>query len=76
MNFKVKFKEETPSFNVKFGWDNGEFEAGKAEGAKSEYDRFWDGYQENGNKISYRFAFYGSSWNDTTFHPKYPIKMY
>ena len=31
MNFKVKFKEETPPFNVKFGWDNGEFEAGKAE---------------------------------------------
>ena len=29
MNFKVKFKEETPPFNVKFGWDNGEFEAGK-----------------------------------------------
>ena len=48
------------------------FEAGK----KSEYDTFWDVYQENGNKISYRFAFYGSSWNDTTFHPKYPIKMY
>ena len=29
MNFNVKFKEETPPFNVKFGWDNGEFEAGK-----------------------------------------------
>ena len=32
MNFKVKFKEETPPFNVKFGWDNGEFEAGKQSG--------------------------------------------
>ena len=32
MNFNVKFKEETPSFNVKFGWNNGEFEAGKQSG--------------------------------------------
>ena len=48
------------------------FEAGK----KSEYDTFWDVYQENGNKISYRLAFFGSGWNDTTFHPKYPMKMY
>ena len=32
MNFKVKFKEETPPFNVKFGWNNGEFEAGKQSG--------------------------------------------
>ena len=48
------------------------FDAGK----RSEYDTFWDSYQENGNKISYRLAFFGSGWNDTTFHPKYPIKMY
>ena len=31
MNFKVMFKEEAPKLDVKFGWDNGEFEAGKAE---------------------------------------------
>ena len=48
------------------------FDAGK----KSEYDTFWDSYQENGNKISYRLAFFGSGWNDTTFRPKYPMKMY
>lgn len=48
------------------------FEAGK----KSEYDTFWDSYQENGNKIAYRLAFFGSGWNDTTFRPKYPMKMY
>ena len=48
------------------------FDAGK----KSEYDTFWDSYQENGNKVAYRLAFFGSGWNDTTFHPKYPIKMY
>ena len=48
------------------------FDAGK----KSEYDTFWDSYQENGNKIAYRLAFFGSGWNDTTFRPKYPMKMY
>ena len=32
MNFKVTFKEETPSFKAKFGWNNGEFEAGKQSG--------------------------------------------
>ncbi len=48
------------------------FDAGK----KSEYDTFWDSYQENGNKVAYRLAFFGSGWNDTTFRPKYPMKMY
>ncbi len=48
------------------------FDAGK----KSEYDTFWDSYQENGNKVAYRLAFFGSGWNDTTFKPKYPMKMY
>nr|DAI53590.1 MAG TPA: hypothetical protein [Caudoviricetes sp.] len=47
-----------------------------AAGKRSEYDTFWDSYQENGNKISYRLAFFGSGWNDTTFKPKYPMKMY
>ena len=73
MNFKVTFKEETPPFNVKFGWNNGEFEAGKAEGAKSEYDRFWDVYQENGNMTYYAYAFAGVGWTQSVFKPKYNI---
>ena len=41
-------------------------------GVKSEYDRFWDNYQKNGEPMSYAMAF-GSKWDDITFKPKYPI---
>lgn len=46
------------------------FEAGK----KTQYDAFWDRYQENGNRTDYRYAFSGIGWTDETFKPKYPIK--
>ena len=38
------------------------------------YDTFWDNVQENGNRVEYLESFYGKSWNDTTFKPKYDIK--
>ena len=72
MNFKVKFKEETPPFNVKFGWNNGEYEAGKAEGVKSEYDRFWGIVQSKSierNEFMYMFAYWAWEYGD----PKEPI---
>ena len=47
------------------------YEKGKSEG--SNYDEFWDVYQENGNRGSYECAFYGQGWNDITFKPKYNI---
>ena len=43
------------------------FEAGQ----KSEYDRFWDGFQDYGNRRDYDSAFI--NWNDETFKPKYDI---
>lgn len=43
------------------------FEAGK----QAEYDRFWDSYQQNGNRTEYIGAFSGSGWNSETFKPKY-----
>lgn len=46
---------------------------GYAAGEKHEYDRFWDAYQENGNKTNYESAFHGTGWNDETFKPKYNI---
>ncbi len=46
------------------------YEAGK----KSEYDKFWDAFQNNGNKTNYYVAFYGPSWNNDNFKPKYLIK--
>lgn len=44
------------------------YEAGK----KSEYDEFWDNYQDNGLKEHYSYAF--AQWNKNTFQPKYDIK--
>lgn len=52
------------------------YEAGK----KTEYDAFWDAFQENGKRINYYQAFgFGdgaaqSPWNNQNFKPKYPIK--
>ena len=46
------------------------FEAGK----KSEYDTFWDEYQEKGAPHMHHYKFAGTKWNDNTFKPKYDIK--
>ena len=45
-------------------------------GKKSEYDRFWDAYQENGNRTDYSNAFSGFGWTRETFKPKYDIPAY
>jgi hypothetical protein len=47
------------------------FEAGK----KSQYDDFWDNYQDYGNRTDYQYAFAGASWGkQIIFKPKYDIK--
>ena len=43
------------------------YEAGK----KSEYDAFWDSFQDNGQRTQYPYAFY--VWGAKHFKPKYPI---
>lgn len=43
-------------------------------GKKSEYDSFWDNFQQNGNRTDYSYAFMTEGWNDTNFKPKYPLK--
>lgn len=45
------------------------YEAGK----KSEYDRFWDIYQDEGNPMRYYATFSGAGWTDENFKPKYNI---
>lgn len=45
------------------------YEAGK----KSEYDAFWDAYQDYGKRTDYKVSFSGSGWNNSTFKPKYDI---
>ena len=51
--------------------ENGQkiYDAGK----KAEYDAFWDGYQLEGKRIDYQYAFGSVGWNDETFKPKYDI---
>lgn len=42
-------------------------------GKQAEYDRFWDKFQQNGNRTDYAFAFAGAGWNSETLKPKYPV---
>lgn len=50
---------------------------GKAQGIeigqKSEYDRFWDAFQQNGQRTAYNSAF-GGQWTPEIWKPKYPIR--
>ena len=43
-----------------------------AAGKKAEYDTFWDGLQDYGNRDSYAYAFV--RFSDEMFYPKYDIK--
>lgn len=49
------------------------YQRGMTDGAKSEYDRFWDNIQENGKQMNYRYTF--TNWNDRLFYPKYNLNM-
>lgn len=49
----------------------GEYNEGYAAGVKSEYDRFWDAFQDNGARTSYSRAFKG--WRQDCFKPKYDL---
>lgn len=42
-----------------------------AAGEESEWERFWDVYQENGRKQSYPYGFY--NWKTGAYNPKYDI---
>lgn len=42
-------------------------------GQKSEYDRFWDAYQNYGKKYNYDQAFGYGNWSDDSYNPKYPL---
>lgn len=52
----------------------GIYEEGFEAGKKSEYDAFWDSYQEYGNRTTtYEYAFARNGWTDVTFKPKYDL---
>ena len=44
---------------------------GKKQGAKEEYDRFWDGFQNYGNRTDYTYGF--MNWGSEYIRPKYKI---
>ncbi len=46
------------------------YEAGK----KAECDRFWDAFQNNGNRTDYANAFSYFNFNDSIYNPKYPLR--
>ena len=54
---------------------NNPYDKGFEDGKKSEYDAFWDAYQQNGTRKNYLGAFVGVGWNATTFKPKHPISV-
>lgn len=61
------------------GYENGKEqgkEIGRTEGIEqgkqNEYDKFWDAYQQNGERGYYYYAF-AYQWNDECYNPKYPI---
>lgn len=35
--------------------------------------KFWDIYQNKGERTNYSYAFYGDGWTDETFNPKYDL---
>lgn len=54
-------------------------DVGFTDGKKSEYDAFWDVFQQNGTRTDYNNAFAGTGWQVETFKPKYkmqPISAY
>ena len=48
---------------------------GIEQGKQAEYDKFWDAYQENGERTDYRSAFASYYWNEQTLRPKYTLKV-
>ena len=45
----------------------------KSYGMQTEYDRFWDNFQDYGNRQNYSYGFAGYGWTNDTFKPKYSL---
>lgn len=58
------------------GYDKGletGFREGMDAGRQAEYDRFWDVFQDYGNRTDYDAAFFRSGFNEINFFPKYDL---
>ena len=49
------------------------YDQGVADGKKSEYDAFWDAFQQNGTRTSYETAF--QDWQGSCFKPKHNLQL-
>ncbi len=71
---------ETVEWNREYGfaaavadvYNAGEM-TGVETGKQTEYDRFWDLFQQNGEKVNWQNAFNNQLWTDEIYNPKYPI---
>lgn len=45
----------------------------KSWGMQTEYDRFWDTYQQCGKRTQCNNMFYNNGWTDDIYNPKYPF---
>ncbi len=51
------------------------YDKGLEDGKQSEYDRFWDSFQSKGALQYMSYYISGTGWNNTTFKPKYDLKI-
>ena len=71
-----KIREKTASTdNIKSGELADKVAEVYEKGKQDEYDRFWDSFQENGERKEYQYAFGSLAWNDETFKPKYDFNL-
>lgn len=56
------------------GGGDGGYGEGFEAGQQTEYDRFWDAYQQNGSRKHYSHAFAGHGWTLDICKPKYSMQ--
>ena len=70
------FKPEQMAQNIQYAlnyqYSKGA-DTGTAYGKQVAYDRFWDAYQQNGNRTDYATGLGGAGWTAENFKPKYDM---
>ena len=55
------------------GGGDEEYYQGYLDGCDDEHSRFWDAFQQKGERTHYKYAFSYYGWNSENFRPKYDI---
>ena len=69
----VAGKRHTRNIKVTAEGGTDRYDEGYSDGKEAGRDAFWDAFQENGNRRTYNWAFFGTKWVDACFNPKYDI---